>query len=59
MGYAATTRVILYWNPDHPFFIQRYHHVWFDEYRSRLFIEYNHTPGYLLLSQDPDSRINN
>ena len=39
MGYAATTGVILYWKPDQPFIIHRSHHVWFDEYNSRLSIE--------------------
>ena len=38
MGYAATTVVILYWKPDQPFIIHRAHHVWFDEYNSRLSI---------------------
>ena len=36
MAYAATTGVILYWNPDHPFVIHTSHHVWFDEYNSSL-----------------------
>ena len=59
MGYAATTGFILYWKPDQPFVIHRAHHVWFDEYTSRLSIEYNHTPGSLLLPQDPESHIHN
>ena len=49
MGYAATTGVILYWKLDKPFVIHRAHHFWFDEYNSRLSIEYKHTPGSLLL----------
>ena len=57
MGYAATTGVILYWKPDQPFIIHRYHHVWFIEYNSSLSIEDKHTPGSLLLWQDPDGRI--
>ena len=59
MGYAATTRVILYWKPDKPFVIHRANHVWFDEYNSRLYIEDNQTPGSLLLWQYPESNINN
>ena len=31
IGYADTTGVILYWKPDKPFIIHKYHHVWFDE----------------------------
>ena len=57
MGYAATTGVIIYWKPDQPFIIHRAHHVWFDEYNSRLSIEYNNNPGYLLLWQDPEGHI--
>ena len=59
MRYAATTGVILYWKPDQPFFIHRAHHVWFDEYNFRLFIEDKHTPGSLLLQQDPEGHIHN
>ena len=54
MVYAATAVVILYWKPYQPFIIHRAHHVWFDEYNSRLSIEDNHTPGSLLLRQDPE-----
>ena len=36
MGYVYTTGVILYWSPYQPFSIHIYHHVWFDEYNSRL-----------------------
>ena len=57
MGYAATTGVILYWKPDQPFIIHRSHHVWFDDYNSRLSIEDNHTPGSLLLRQYPEGCI--
>ena len=49
MGYADIIGVIIYCNPDQPFVIHRYYHVWFDEYNYRLFIENNHTPGSLLL----------
>ena len=59
MGYAATTGVILYWKPDQPFIIHRAHHIWFDEYNSRLSIEDKHTPGSLLLRQDPEDHIHN
>ena len=37
--------------------IHRYHHVWFDEYNYRLSIEDKHTPGSLLLRQDPEGHI--
>ena len=37
--------------------IHRAHHVWFDEYNSRLFIEDNHTTGSLLLWQSPEGHI--
>ena len=57
MGYAATAGVILYWRPDHKFIIHRAHHVWFDEYNYRLYIEDNHTPGSLLLQQYPEGHI--
>ena len=59
MGYAATTGVILYWKPDQPFIIHRYHHDWFDEYNSWLSIEDKHTPGSLFLRQDPEGHIHN
>ena len=49
MGYAATTGVVLYWNPDQPFVIHRAHHVWFDEYNYHISVEYKHTPDSLLL----------
>ena len=57
MGYAATTGFIIYWKPDQPFIIHRALPVWFDEYNSRLYIEENHTPGSLLLWQDPEGHI--
>ena len=59
MLYAATIGVIIYWKPYQPFFIHIYHYVWFDEYTYRLSIEDKHTPGYLLLWQDPEVRIHN
>ena len=54
---AATTGVILYWKLDQPFIIHRAHHVWSDEYNSRLSIETKHTPGSLLLRQYTESHI--
>ena len=57
MGYTATTGVILYWIPYHPFFIHRSHHVWFDDYNYCLSIEDKHTPGSLLLWQYPEGCI--
>ena len=57
MGYAATTGVIIYWKPDHPFIIHIAHHVWFDEYNYRLSIEDKHTPGSLLLRKYPEGHI--
>ena len=57
MRYVDTTGVIIYWKPDQPFVIHRAHHVWFDEYNSRLSIEDKHTPGSLLLRQDPEGHI--
>ena len=57
MEYAATTGFIFYWKPDQNFVIHIYHHFWFDEYSSCLSIEYNHTPVYLILQQDPESII--
>ena len=59
MGYAATTGVILYWKPYQPSIIHGAHHVWFDEYNSRLSIEDKHTPVSLLLLQDPKDHIHN
>ena len=59
MGNAATTGVILYWKQYQQYIIQRAHHVWFDEYNSRLSIEEKHTPGSLLLRQDPEDHIHN
>ena len=57
MGYVATTGVIIYWKPDQPFVIHRAYHVWFDEYNSRLSVEYKHTPCSLLLRKYPEGRI--
>ena len=54
VGYAATTGVITHWNPDQAFVIHIAHHILFNEYNSCLSIEDNHTPGYLLLQQDPE-----
>ena len=57
MEYADTTDVIFYWNLYQPFVVHRAHDVWFDEYNSRISIEDNLTPGYLLLQQDPESNV--
>ena len=38
MGYEATTGVFIYWNLDQYFDIHISHHVWFDEYNSRIYI---------------------
>ena len=38
MGYVPTTGDVLYWKPYQPFINHRAHHVWFDEYNSRLYI---------------------
>ena len=57
MGYEATTVVIIYWNPEQPFFIDRDYHVWFDEYSFCLSIEDKHTPGSLLLQKYPVNLI--
>ena len=57
MVYSVTTGFILYWKPDQHFIIHRAHHVWFDEYNSRLYIENKHTPGSLLLWQYPEGHI--
>ena len=59
MVYAATKVFIIYWKPDQPFVIHRAHHVLFDEYNSRLSIEYNHNQGSLLLRQYPEIIIHN
>ena len=59
MGYAANTVVILYWKPDQDFFIHRTHHVWFDEYNSRLSIEDKHATGSLLLRKQHESHTHN
>ena len=59
MIYLATTGVIIFWKLDQPFIIHISHYVWFDEYNSRLSIEYNQTICYLLLLQDPESHIHN
>ena len=39
--------------------MHRSHHVWYDEYHSRLSIEDNNTPGSLPLQQDPESHAHN
>ena len=57
MGYAASTEVSIYCNPDQNFVIHRAHHVWFDDYNYRLYIEENNTPGSLLIQKYPKSLI--
>ena len=59
MGYAATTGVILQWNPYHNFSIHRYHHSWFDEYNSCLPTEDKKNPSYLLLEKYLESLLHN
>ena len=59
MVYAATTGVILYWNPDQLCSIHRSHHVWFDEYNYHISIEEKHTPGSLHLRKYPEINIHN
>ena len=59
MGYADNSGVIIYWNPNEPFVIHISHNVWFDEYNSRLSIEDNQNPVYLLLQKYPESIIHN
>ena len=59
MGYAYTKGVIIYWKIYQPFVIYIAHHVWFDEYNSRLSIEYKNTPGSLLFWKDLEGHIHN
>ena len=57
MGYVATTIVIIYWKPDHPFVINIANNAWFGKYNYCLFKEDNHTQYYLPLQQYPESLI--
>ena len=59
MGYPVTAGVVLYWKPYQPFVIPRAHHFWFGENNYCLSIEDKHTPGCLLLQQDPESHAHN
>ena len=59
MGYADTSGIVIYWNPDQIIFIHRAHSIYLDEYDYRIFIQDNHTRGYLLLQQDPETHIYN
>ena len=59
MVYAATTGVIIYWEPNHPFVIYIDHYVWFDEYNSLFNIEFKLTSDFLLLQQDPENILHN
>ena len=51
MGYAAKNGVIIYWKPDHIYYLHRAHHVFFDEYNSRFSKKDKHTPDSLILQQ--------
>ena len=59
MGYETTTGVIIYWNTDQHFIIQRAHHIWFDEYNYCISIEYKHNIGFSPLQKYPESIIHN
>ena len=59
MGYAATTGVIIYWNPYQPFYISKSHHAWYDEYNYRISIEDKNTLGSLLLLKYPENFLHN
>ena len=59
MGYAATTRVILYWNLDQTFVIHRGHHVCFGEYNYCIYIDEKHAPGSLLIQKHHESLLRN
>ena len=59
MGYAVTTRVIIYWKPYCNFVIYRDHQVWFDEYNYHISIEYKDNTGSLFLQQYPEIIIHN
>ena len=59
MKYEANTGVILYWNTDQPFLINRSHHVWFGEYNYCLSIKDKDKPGSLPLEQYLESLIHN
>ena len=59
MGYAATKIVFIYWNPYQPFVIHISQNVLFYGYNYSLSIEDKHTPGSLILQQDPESLLNN
>ena len=59
MGYAATTGVIIYWNPDQHFFIHIDYCVWCDECNYIISRKDKHTPGYLLLQKYLESLIHN
>ena len=57
MGCAGTIGVIIYWKPDQPFIIHIAHHVYFDEFNSRLSIYNKDAPGSLLLRKDTECHI--
>ena len=59
MGHTVTSGVILYCNPDQPYYTHRAHHSWFDEYSYCIYTEENRAPGYSLLQKGPESLIRN
>eukprot|EP00978_Attheya_sp_CCMP212_P023543 scaffold72435_cov57-Attheya_sp.AAC.1 len=52
MGYANTTKVIIYWDPKTNT-IKRAHHFFVDKFETRVSPHQRHTPGALLLSEAP------
>jgi hypothetical protein len=52
MGYANTTKVIIYWDPKTNT-IKRAHHCFVDEFETRVSPHQSHTPGALLLAEAP------
>ena len=54
MQYKATKDVLLYWKPDQPYYTHRAHHSWFDEYKTHLSSDRNHTPRSQQLQWDPE-----
>jgi hypothetical protein len=52
MGYANTTKVIVYWDPKTNT-IKRAHHCFVDEFETRVSPHQRHTPGALLLAETP------
>eukprot|EP00978_Attheya_sp_CCMP212_P004075 scaffold8800_cov58-Attheya_sp.AAC.4 len=52
LGYANTTKVIIYWDPKTNI-IKRSHHCFVDEFETRICPHQRHTPGALLLAEAP------